>query len=389
MIRFTPLHRRSGLRPATRRFAAAVALAVTLSSSAGLFLAPVVRAWDVNTFSSGSESQLITLQNQARASGGLKALKLDTALRTIARWRSKDMARAGLLLAHDPELGNRPQRVLVHAARVRLLLQGRGREHRPGNLARRIRGGRDRVRLRPVHGLVRPPCQHHGRSRGTSWPLGPTGPPATTTCGRCCSPTSAQRRRPRRRRSRRPSRRRSRRPSRPRSRRPTRRPTRADADADPQAHGEADAQAHAQAHREAGPPPSPRPSRRRNPNRNPPRDRPRSPPGRRQRQPRLPNPPTPSPSPSPTLGPTPRPRPTPSASPVAVTPTADPAGPAAWNGGNLPAGGLRVTDAPRGAGARGLHPRCGHGPVLRGVRGGQGRRRRLAGSHGHPGPSSP
>ena len=46
----------------------------------------------MNSFSSGSESQLITLQNQARASGGLKALKLDTALRTIARWRSKDMA---------------------------------------------------------------------------------------------------------------------------------------------------------------------------------------------------------------------------------------------------------------------------------------------------------
>ena len=76
----------------SRRFALVLALAVTLSSSAGLFLAPVVRAWDVDSFSSGSESQLITLQNQARASGGLKALKLDTALRTIARWRSKDMA---------------------------------------------------------------------------------------------------------------------------------------------------------------------------------------------------------------------------------------------------------------------------------------------------------
>ena len=76
----------------SRRIALVLALAVTLSSSAGLFLAPVVRAWDVNSFSSGSESQLITLQNQARASGGLKALKLDTALRTIARWRSKDMA---------------------------------------------------------------------------------------------------------------------------------------------------------------------------------------------------------------------------------------------------------------------------------------------------------
>ena len=56
-----------------------------------MYLAPTVRGWDENTISSGSESQLITLQNQARASGGLRTLKLDTALRTIARWRSKDM----------------------------------------------------------------------------------------------------------------------------------------------------------------------------------------------------------------------------------------------------------------------------------------------------------
>ena len=38
-----------------------------------------------------SESQLISLQNEARASAGMKSLKLDTALRKVARWRSKDM----------------------------------------------------------------------------------------------------------------------------------------------------------------------------------------------------------------------------------------------------------------------------------------------------------
>ena len=92
MLQFTPLHPRPALHRATRRVAVAVALAVAVSSSAGLYLAPVVRGWDENTVSSGSESQLITLQNQARASGGLRTLKLDTALRTIARWRSKDMA---------------------------------------------------------------------------------------------------------------------------------------------------------------------------------------------------------------------------------------------------------------------------------------------------------
>jgi hypothetical protein len=60
--------------------------------------------------------------------------------------------------------------------------------------------------------------------------------------------------------------------------------------------------------------------------------------------------PTLSPTPSPTPRPTPRPRPTPSESPVAVAPTADPVGPVAWNGGNLPAGGLRVTDTPAAPG---------------------------------------
>jgi hypothetical protein len=34
---------------------------------------------------------LISMQNRARVSGDRKALKLDTALRKIARWRSKDM----------------------------------------------------------------------------------------------------------------------------------------------------------------------------------------------------------------------------------------------------------------------------------------------------------
>jgi uncharacterized protein YkwD len=67
-----------------------VALLVALTVA--LAAAPVALGWDEDSFSSGSESQLISLQNQARASGGLRTLKLDTALRTIARWRSRDMA---------------------------------------------------------------------------------------------------------------------------------------------------------------------------------------------------------------------------------------------------------------------------------------------------------
>jgi uncharacterized protein YkwD len=59
--------------------------------AAGLAAVPPVLGWDANTFSSGSEDQLLSLQNQARASAGLRSLSLDTALRTIARWRSQDM----------------------------------------------------------------------------------------------------------------------------------------------------------------------------------------------------------------------------------------------------------------------------------------------------------
>ncbi len=78
-----------------RRFDArrlAVVLAVVFAvTSVELAAVPSVLGWDANTFSASSESQLIALQNQARASAGLRSLSLDTALRTIARWRSQDM----------------------------------------------------------------------------------------------------------------------------------------------------------------------------------------------------------------------------------------------------------------------------------------------------------
>ena len=68
----------------------AVAFALT---AVGLFAAPASTfAWASDSYSSADESQLITLTNQARASAGLGALKVDSTLRSIARWRSKDMA---------------------------------------------------------------------------------------------------------------------------------------------------------------------------------------------------------------------------------------------------------------------------------------------------------
>ena len=72
--------------------------------------------------------------------------------------------RARLLLAHDQ--GHRPPGVLVHAAPVRLLLQGGRREHRDGQVAGCERGGGHQLGLRRVHELAGPPRQHHGQGLG-------------------------------------------------------------------------------------------------------------------------------------------------------------------------------------------------------------------------------
>src|SRR6476469_6049895 len=79
-------------RPAgLRRVLLMTALAFGLTS-VGLLAAPrTTLAWDINAFSSASESQLVSLTNQARASAGLRSLKVDSTLTSIARSRSKDM----------------------------------------------------------------------------------------------------------------------------------------------------------------------------------------------------------------------------------------------------------------------------------------------------------
>ena len=79
-------------RRAATRWTAIVALAFALTTF-GLFVAPATTlAWSTDSFSSTDEAQLIALTNQARASAGLPALKVDSALTSIARWRSQDMA---------------------------------------------------------------------------------------------------------------------------------------------------------------------------------------------------------------------------------------------------------------------------------------------------------
>jgi uncharacterized protein YkwD len=82
---------RAALAADPRRFAVMTLLAFALTSVGLLATPKTTLAWDANTFSSSSEAQLVSLTNQARAAAGLRALKVDSKLTAIARWRSKDM----------------------------------------------------------------------------------------------------------------------------------------------------------------------------------------------------------------------------------------------------------------------------------------------------------
>jgi uncharacterized protein YkwD len=75
----------------TRRLALGMALAFAITAIGLLASAGPTYAWDSGSFSSSSERELISLTNQARAAKGLRALRVDSTLTSIARWRSKDM----------------------------------------------------------------------------------------------------------------------------------------------------------------------------------------------------------------------------------------------------------------------------------------------------------
>ena len=85
------LGKRLNSQSSSRRMALAVAVLFALTS--GMTLARPTRslAWDGNSFDSSSEAELIALTNRARVSAGLHALKVDSTLTSVARWRSKDM----------------------------------------------------------------------------------------------------------------------------------------------------------------------------------------------------------------------------------------------------------------------------------------------------------
>jgi uncharacterized protein YkwD len=87
-----------------RRITLAIAFAFACTSI-GLVAAPATLAWDHNSFSASSEKLLASLTNKSRASAGRRALRVDAALTSIARWRSKDMITRGYFSHSIPPSG--------------------------------------------------------------------------------------------------------------------------------------------------------------------------------------------------------------------------------------------------------------------------------------------
>jgi uncharacterized protein YkwD len=78
-------------RLGTRPSALLIAVAFMATSVFSLAAPAATLAWSEGQYSSASEKQLVALTNQSRAAAGLKALKVDSTLTSVARWRSKDM----------------------------------------------------------------------------------------------------------------------------------------------------------------------------------------------------------------------------------------------------------------------------------------------------------
>ena len=94
-------------RPAPpRRLGLFVSIALAVATIVSLAVPAATFAWSPNTFSSASEQELLARTNQARASAGRRTLRWDSALASIARWRSKDMIKRGYFSHDIPGAGN-------------------------------------------------------------------------------------------------------------------------------------------------------------------------------------------------------------------------------------------------------------------------------------------
>jgi uncharacterized protein YkwD len=76
-------------RPARSPIALAIVFAIT--SVLTLATPQTAAAWSAGSFSSTSERALVAMTNRSRAAAGLRSLRIDSTLTSVARWRSKDM----------------------------------------------------------------------------------------------------------------------------------------------------------------------------------------------------------------------------------------------------------------------------------------------------------
>jgi uncharacterized protein YkwD len=92
-------------RPTPRRFALIVAVAFAITA-VGLLVAPrPTDAWSSGQYNSTSEQQLVAMTNQSRAAAGLRSLRVDSTLTSVARSRSKDMIVRGYFSHNIPPSG--------------------------------------------------------------------------------------------------------------------------------------------------------------------------------------------------------------------------------------------------------------------------------------------
>jgi uncharacterized protein YkwD len=91
-------------RPSRSPIALAIAFAIT--SVATLATPRTVDAWSGGSFSSSSERALVSMTNRSRAAAGLRSLRIDSTLTSVARWRSKDMIERDYFSHHVPGYGS-------------------------------------------------------------------------------------------------------------------------------------------------------------------------------------------------------------------------------------------------------------------------------------------
>jgi len=161
------------------------------ASALGLLTHPApVAAWSESSFSSTAERQLVALTNQARAAAGRRALRVDSVLTSLARWRSKDMIVRGYFSHQIPGGGTVFDAMQAKGYCFRLAGENIGWNNYP-----------DDVATRAVHEQFMASSGHRKNILGSAWDVigvgaykGPTGKKMYTVifadkCGTAPKPT--------------------------------------------------------------------------------------------------------------------------------------------------------------------------------------------------------